>query len=371
MKFFRCLIWAILFFGVINPSFSQDYGPIKLKKQDIKYLKGKILTIPIYDAKMGFCKLFIDPSVFKDCKTDKKVQDEYNRRWDSAIKASTWDLTDHEFKYFDREKLEKDKDKTTMAMFFDHDFYNNWYAYLAIYEPVYAVVAVAPINGIDLANIQELKTLMNMLTYSLINTFSYYGDEAKGLYRGHEYVYRNFLNAFSDTIKSKVFLIPQFDKERKNFKKYNEKLSEYVKLNWKISKFEILPPAEYKKRVAEGRPNDYYLKDCKINTDNSIISYHYYAVMRTANDYMIHGFMADQYLTTGNIKYCEVYMERWFYKFMEKKKRDRYVWVTKPPKEVAKQAAPAPTSTTKSTPPPKQATPTKKTEPEKSTKSKK
>lgn len=362
MKFFRCLIWAILFFGIINPSFSQDYGPIKIKKQDIKNLKGKVLTIPIYDEKMGFCKIFIDPTTFKECKTDKKVQDEYNRRWDSAIKASTYDLTSHEFKYFDLEKLKRDKDKTTLALFFDHDFYDNWYAYLAIFEPKYQVVAVAPINGIDLANIEDIKTMMNMLAYSLINTYSFYGDEAKSLYRGHENKYRNFLNAFSDTLNTKVFLIPQFDKERKKFKKFNEKIGEYVKQNWKLTKFELLPPVEFKKRVAEGRPNDYYIKSCNINTDNSIITYHYFAIMSTSNNDMIHGFMGLQYLNTSNIKYFQINIERWLFKFMDKKKRDKYVWITKPPKEETKKATPAKTAKSQTPTQQKQTTtPQKKT----------
>jgi hypothetical protein len=378
MKFFRYLIWAVLFFGIINPTFSQDYGPIKLKKQDIKTLKSKVLTIPVYDPKMGFCKLFIDPTTFKACKTDKKVQDEYKRRWDTAIKASTYDLTSFEFKYMDLEKLKNEKDKTILAMMFDHDFYDNWYVYLAVFEPKYEIVAVAPINGIDLANIEDLKTMMNMLAYSMINTYSFYGDDAKALYRGHENKYRNFVNAFSDTLKSKVFLIPQFDKERKKFKKYNEKLSEYVKQNWKLTKFEILPPVEYKKRVAEGRPNDYYIKSYNINTDNSIITYHYFAVMSTSNNDMIHGYMGLQYINPNNIKYFQIYMERWMFKFMEKKKRDKYLWVTPLPKEEkkknvqpkkeTKQATQVKSSKDKTPPPAKKTEAPKKGNPPKSAK---
>lgn len=383
MKFFKCFILAIMFIGVISTSYSQEYGPIRIKNQDIKDLKGKTLFIPPYEPKSGFCKTFIDPSAFKDFKNEKKIQDEYQRRWDSAIKASTYDLTSYEFKYIDREKYTKEKDKVTISLFFDHDFYDNWYAYLAVFEPKYQIIAVAPINGIDLANIQELKTMMNVLTYSMFNTYSFYGDDAKALYRGHQNEYREFVNSFSDTLKTKVFLIPIFDKERKKFQKHNHKLGEFIKQNWKLSKFEFLPPAEYKKRVAEGRPNDYYIKSFNINTDNSIITYHYFAIMTTTNNEMIHGFMGLQYLNSNNLKYFQINTERWLYKFMDKRKKDKYEWITPPPKEVtkkatagqtkakkppqAKAATPAKTSKSKTTTPtkqaPKQVAPTKSTKP--------
>jgi hypothetical protein len=333
MKLIRYFICALLLIGFTKHSFSQEYGPVKIKNQDIKIMKGKVLLIPEYDEKMVFCKVFIDPVTFKAFKNEKKVQDEYKRRWDSAIGASTFDFCSYEIKYFDRVKLEKEKDKNYILMYFDHDWYNNWYVYLAVTEPKYTVIATAPINGIDLANVQDIKTMMNMLTYSFINTFTYYGDDAKALFRGHEYKYRNFINEFSDTLKNKVFLIPLYDKERKNFKKHNEKAGEFIKLNWKISKFEMLPPLEYKKRVAEGRPNDYYIKSFNVNTDNSIMTYQYFAIMATKNNYMVHGFMGLQYYNVTNLKYFQINIEKWLFNFKDKKDREKYVWITIVPKE--------------------------------------
>jgi len=358
MKLIRYFIWVLLIIGYTNHSFSQEFGPVKIKNQDIKLLKGKVLLIPEYDEKMGFCKVFIDPATFKAFKNEKKVQDEYKRRWDSAIKASTFDFCSYEIKWFDRVKIEKDKDKSCICMYFDHDFYNNWYVYLAVYEPKFTIIATAPINGIDLANIDELKTMMNMLSYSLVNTFSYYGDDAKALFRGHEYKYRNVIEHFSDSLRNKVFLIPLFDKERKNFKKYNEKMSEFIKLNWKISKFEILPLVEYKKRVAEGRPNDYYIKTYNVNTDNSIMTYQYFAVMTTSNNDVVHGYMGLQYVNATNLKYFQINIERWMYNYMDKKKREKYVWITEPPKDKSKKK-----SSGKKTTAPKETKQTKQTKP--------
>ena len=376
MKLIRYFIWVLLLIGFANHSFSQEFGPMKIKNQDIKIIKGKVLLIPEYDEKMGFCKVFIDPTAFKAFKNEKKIQDEYKRRWDSALKASTFDFCSYEIKYFDRVKLEKDKDKNYILLYFDHDWYNNWYAYLAVTEPKYTVIATAPVTGIDLSNIQDIKTMMNMLTYSLVNTFSYYGDEAKGLFRGHEYKYKNFIQTFSDTLKNKTFLIPLYDKERKNFKKHNEKIGEFIKLNWKISKFEMLPPAEYRKRVAEGRPNDYYIKSCSINTDNSIMTYQYFAIMTTRENYMIHGFMGLQYYNVTNLKYFQINIEKWLFNYKSKTDRDRYVWITVVPKaekgkKSSKKQGKAPKEIkqdTKSKKPPKQVEPTKKSNPPKSAK---
>jgi hypothetical protein len=327
MKRVPLLFIVILFF---QHSIAQEYGPKRIKPYDVKLIKGKTLLIPEYDEKTGFVKVFVPKEGFKDLKTEKEINTEYKKRWDSAMKLSSFDLVAaYEIKWFDQKKLEKENDKIYMTFNVEADFYNNWYAYLTVFDPKVVTVATAPINGFDFSKINDIKLCMNMLAYSMIKGTSFYGDDAKSLYRDHQYRYKKAVETFADSLRNRVFLIPQFEKDRKNFKKFNDNLNEYLKLNWKISNFNFLLEKEVNKRVSEKRNSDYYIKSVPIYTSNSLMIYNYWLIMTTANDDVIYGYMGQTYLTNGNLKTFQIDVENWLYYFMNKKYRDKYKMVSK------------------------------------------
>lgn len=349
---------VILFFQY---AIAQEYGPKPIKPYDVKLIKGKVLLIPEYDDKTTFVKIFVPKESFKEFKTEKEINNEFKKRWDSALKLSTFDLiASYEIKWFDKNKLDKENDKTYMTLNFESDFYNNWYAFLTVFDPKTTVVATAPVNSFDFSKIDDIKLMMNMLAYSMIKGCSFYGDDAKSLYRDHQYRYKKTLENFSDSIRNKVLLVTRFDKDRKNFKKYNDNLNEALKINWKISNFDFLLENEVNKRVAEKRTNDYYIKSVPIYTSNSLMVYNYWLVLTATNNDVIYTNMGSTYLIPNNLKYFQIDIEKWLYYFMTKKNRDKYKMVA----SVKESAATTTNQTSKPTkvkiaPPPEQEKPKK------------
>jgi hypothetical protein len=329
MIIFRKSFLVFVLILLVKSVTAQEYGPKPVKPFDVKIIKGKTLFIPEYDEKVGFVKTFIPREAFKEFKSEKEIAYEFKKRWDSAIKISTFDFAPHEIKWFDRKKLERDRDKTVMCLYYESDFYNNWYAYLQVMDPKPTDVACALVNDLDFSNINDVKLMFNMLVYSMIKGCSYYGDDAKGLYKEHQYKYKKVMESFSDSIRYRVLLVPKFDKERKDFKKYNEKLNEYLKLNWKISNFDFLTQLEIDRRVAAKRSSDYYIKSIPIHTANEKMTYNYFIILTAANNDIIHTYTGAMYLLPGNLKYFQIDIENWLYYFMERKKRDKYQFVSK------------------------------------------
>jgi hypothetical protein len=325
LKRIPCFFIAFIIFQYAS---AQDYGPKPIKPYDVKLIKGKVLLIPEYDDKAGFVKIFIPKEAFKEFKTEKEINNEYKKRWDSAMKISSFDLiASYEIKWFDKGKLDKENDKMYMTLNFEADFYNNWYAFLTVFDPKTTVVATAPVNGLDFSKIDDIKLMMNMLAYSMIKGSSFYGDDAKSLYRDHQFRYKKAMEVFSDSIRNRVFLLTRFDKDKKNYKKYNDNLNEALKLSWKISNFDFLLDNEVKKRVAEKRLNDYYLKSIPIYTSNSLMVYNYWLVLTASNNDVIYTNMGSTFLNSKNLKFFQIDIEKWLYYFMTKRTRDKYKMV--------------------------------------------
>jgi hypothetical protein len=322
-----CLLFILVLF--VKGMYAQEYGPKPVKPFDVKLIKGKVLYLPEYDDKAGFVKVFIPRESFKEFKSEKDIAVEFKKRWDTAISSSTFDLAPHEIKWFDHMKLEKDRDKTVMCFYTESDFYHNWYAYIDVMDPKPTTVACVLVNGLDFSNINDVKLMFNMLAYSMIKGCSFYGDDAKGLYREHRNVYKKSMEAFSEDIRQRVLLVPKFDKDRKDFKKFNEKLNEYMKINWKISNFDFLTQQEIDKRVAEKRTSDYYIKILPVYTANEKMVYNYYLLLTAANNDVLMTYMGNMYLVPGNMKIFQVNTEQWLYYFMDRKKRDKYQFVSK------------------------------------------
>lgn len=290
--------------------FSQQFGPKPIKSFDNKLLKNKMLLIPEYEQMAGLIK----EDAFSAFETDKKVDAEYQRRWDEAIKLSDWDLTDYKITRVMRDKLKKEKDKTALILYFESDFYKNLYANLVVTEPKYKMIAQVPVNGFDFSNIDDLRLMMNMLTFAVVKSGKFNDPEFKELYKNHVFIYRNNVKRFSDGIKKKVFMVPMYSKERQNFEKINEKINTYLKEEWKLSEFDFVSTSELENRKGSENFDGYYLKSIPIYTSNAMMPYNYF-VLLTPGQTVLHCQMGEKELNAGTLKLIQFYLQKWLDSF--------------------------------------------------------
>jgi hypothetical protein len=298
----------------------QNYGPEKVKNFDIKDLKKKKLYIPVIDK---FPNPLIDMSKMEGFDTDRKIDEEFARRVDEAIRLSSFDLIEeYEVLKFGKDRIKKEKTKDAIVMYFEKDFYSNFYVYLAVAEPKWEVIATAPVNDLSLVTIDDLKLMFNMITYSMMLAAEYYGDDAKPLYRNHDFRYKENIDKFTDNLKGKTFYVPEFDKKVRKYKKKNDKLSDYLKEEWKLSSYQLASEAEIAEKVKS--TEGIYFKKIPIKTANTQLTYDYYLVLTTTNNDVLYAFMGFSELSKGNLKFMQTHLEEWFFYFMDNKKRNEF-----------------------------------------------
>lgn len=324
MKFVKGILTIVISILLTSGLYAQKYGPNDVKSFDTKFIRKKILYVPIVDNVNSALK---DKTVFRGLKTDKQIDKKWKEIWDEGIKNSTFDMLEgYEIKQFRRKLLEKSKDKTVVVMYFERDFYNNWHANLEVCEPKKELVASTIVNGLKLTSSEDVTLMMNMLSFSMINASNYYGDKVRPLYRNHENKYKESINDFSKNLKSKVFIIPEVDrKEHKKYKKYNDKIEEFLKEEWKFSSFKFLDPDDIPKNLKNKDKNKYYLKSLAVYTGNSKIIYNYYLVVRASDNAVITDYMArDNILKYRDYKYLQDKIEDWTMYFMSARDRREY-----------------------------------------------
>ena len=329
----------------ISGLFAQEFGPKKVKSFDIGMLKGKVLYVPFVDKVPVKVK---DMSAFHQFRNQWDIEDEWKRRVDEAMSQSTFDYLPYEVKKFGVEVLKKDKDKVAAVLYFELDFYQNLYAHIAVCEPKWEIIASCPVNDLTLTNIDDLKFMFNMLQYSMVVASAHYGDAARPLYRGHENKYQQTIRSFGVQLRSKVFIVPRYDKEERNFNKKNEQLNEFLKLNWKITAFEFITKIDHDKRVKEGF-NGIYMHDFTIYTSNPKRDYYYY-VFLTNDQNVLYWYLSRTPINAAGIRYSHARIEEWVVAYMDAVRRKEY------DEEKRRIQAPAPAKGT-----PKQATPSKTT----------
>ena len=290
--------------------FSQQFGPKATKSFDSKILKNKTLLIPEYEQTAALIK----EGSFSNFETDKKVDAEYQRRWDEAIKTSCWDLTDYRITRVMRDKLKKEKDKTALILYFDKDFYNNIYVNLVVTEPSYRIIATVPVNGFDFSNIEDLRLMMNMLTFQVVKGGKFNDPGFKEMYKGHQFNYRKNIRKFSSELKKKVFLVPMYGKEKQNFAKINEKLNNYLKADWKVTDFDFVSTDELDNRKQAENFSGYYLKSIIIYTSNSMMPYNYY-VLISADNTVLYCQMGEKELSSSTLNLIQLYLQKWVESF--------------------------------------------------------
>ncbi|MFC2113872.1 hypothetical protein ACFLRI_00830 [Bacteroidota bacterium] len=339
---------------------AQNYGPEKVKTFDSRILKSKSLLVPIVDKVPDKCK---DMSTWRSFNTATKVENEWKRRVDEAMANSSFDFLSYEVKNFNPEQLKKEKDRTTVALYFDKDFYQNLYVYIAVAEPKWQVIATAPVNGLMLSEIKDLTFMFNMLQYSMITACEFYGDNFKPLYRGHEFKYMKAIDQFTDDIRSKLFLVPKLDKKQKGYGKKNEKMNEYLKLDWKLTSFDLIYQADINTKINSGF-DGMYMQDIPIYTANPKVDYHFVIWVTAPDKNVLFWQLQQTDLKPAYLKFAQSVIDEWIVMFMEPKKQRSYSELKV--RESAAVSTPQPSQagkkgTSKSTPP-KQATPKTKTE---------
>jgi len=353
LKTFVLLIVVSLFTTVIN---AQQFGPKIIKSFESKDVKGRsLLVLPIEKIPVKNK----DMSVFKEFKTDSKVEKEWKRRVESAIASSTFDYFEAQVKDFHLEDMKKNKEKSVALLYFDKDHYDNYYAEIAIVEPKYQILACVPVNGLTLTDSNDLKLMFNMLQYQLIINSAYYGNNAKSLYRGHENRYQQDIREFSEKVRSKTFLFAKYDKEVKNFAKKNEKLNTFMKINWKLTLYEMVTQKDLEQRI-QAKFNGIYLKSIYIYTDNPKITYNYNLFMNGNSGNVLFIHQTNGLISPASFKYVEKNLEEWLMANMDSKQLKEYT------ESKAKVMAPVPQkSPSKPAPAPKPKEPAKKPEPKK------
>jgi hypothetical protein len=338
MKSIKVIISLFISILFATSIFAQSYGPDKLKSVDPKYLKNKTLLIPFVEKIPEKNK---DLSGWKAFNTDTKMENEWKRRVEEAMKASSFDFLKFEVKAFNKDVIKKEKDRLSAVLFFERDFYDNWYVKMAIAEPKWQEIATAPINGLMLSDIPDLTFMFNMLQYSLIQTSAAYDNNFRPLYRGHELKYKARIDAFMDDIREKTFLVEKLDKKEKGFAKKNEKMNEYLKLDWKFTGFDFLYKKEIEAKVAEGF-DGIYMHNFTIYTANPKIDYQYVVFVTSPGREVLYWMLIPGQIKPANIKYVQPKIDDWVLYFMDSKKRKSYEELKAKEKARAKTPAPAP-----------------------------
>jgi len=347
---------------------AQEFGPPKVKSFDIKLLKGKVLYVPVIDKVPVKVK---DMNSFNQFRNQYQIDDEWKRRVDEAMAQSSFDFLPYEVKKFGALDLKKDKDKIAVVMYFEKDFYDNLYAYIALCDPKWEIIANCPVNDLTLTNIKDLTFMFNMLQYSLVVSSAYYGDAAKSLYRGHENKYAQSIRSFGEDLSKKVFIFPKYDKKERNFEKKNEQMNEFLKLYWKLTPFEFISQVDHDKRVNEGF-NGIYLHCFVIYTSNPKSDYYYYVFLTDKQD-VLYWYLSKTKINAAGLNYAHARVEEWIVAYMDAKRRKEYDELKNrqqqsvPGKGTSKSGPPKPSTPPKTTPP-KSSTPSKTT-PSKDTKS--
>jgi len=340
---------------------AQHFGPKVIKSFESKDFKGRSLLVLPIDK---FPVKNKDMSVFKEFKTDAKVEREWKRRVEAAIAASTFDFFEVQVKDFYLEDMKKTKDKAVALLYFDKDHYDNYYAEIAVVEPKYQILACVPINGLTLTDSSNLVLMFNLLQYQLVINSAYFGNNAKPLYRGHENKYQSDIREFSDRVRSKSFLFAKYDKEIKNFAKRNEKMNTFMKMNWKLTLYEMVTQKDLEQRI-QTKFNGMYMKPIYIYTDNPKITYNYNVFLNGNTGSVLFVHQTNGLISPASFKYVEKTMEEWLMANMDSKQLKEYT------ESKAKVMAPTPQKTTPKQPPAKQPqakpapTPAKKPEPKK------
>lgn len=321
MKIIRSAAAFLVLIVFVFSAFGQtDFAPKKIKPFDPKDLKNKVLLIPYIEKIPEANK---DMSTFKGFNTATKLEEEWKRRVEEAYKLSTFDLLEMKVDKFNPDELKKNNDKSSVSLYFEKDFYGNIYVFLAVADPKWEIIATAPVNGMVISEIEGFKLMLNMLHYSLITACSYYGDNAKPMYRGHENKYQKVLEGMSDNLKSLNFTVVKYEKEVKGFAKKNEKNAEFLKIKWKFSGYELITQKDLDQRLVTGY-NGFYLKSIPIYTANPKIDYQYVVFLTGDNQDVLYTYLSPTDLKPANLAYIQPRLEEWFVVHMTAKQRKTY-----------------------------------------------
>lgn len=319
MKSIKAIISISISIFFVSSISGQDCNMNKPKSFESKLLRNKTIWIPTIDQ---IPKRLIDRTSFREFNTNSKVATEYIKRWNEGIKASSFDYTTHEVRKFNWQEEKKAKSKGVIIMYFEKDYCQNNYAYLAFTEPKFVIIGNAVVNDLDFSKVEDIKMLMNMFAYSVTASSGYFDYRSKPLYRGHEMTYRKNMEEFAKNEKTNSFLVPKFDRKIKNYKKSNDKINEYLKTSWDLSTYVSLSQSDINARIAEVNPSDYYIRIFPIYTSNDKLQYQYYAILTASNNDMIYGSVGGRELKTGNLKNFQEYIGDWLYFFKDPKTRD-------------------------------------------------
>ena len=278
MKNIIRILSIFLMFVAAGEVSAQTYMPKLPNEFDIKTLKGKYIYLPVVDKVSLQLK---DEAAFYGLTTDKQIDNLWEKIWTEGIANSVYDLSDYRITKYNKDKTIKEKDKAAILLYFEKDFNQNWFAYLAVTEPKFSIIASAVVNDLKMTNSRDITLMFNMLTYSLVKAANYHGDNVKPLYRKHEYKYRVAMDEFSDNLKNKVLLVPEVDKkESKKYKKFNTKTKEWLKEEWKLTGYKFINyRKELKAELESENFTGYYFRIFKMKTANPKILYNYYVLL--------------------------------------------------------------------------------------------
>ncbi len=269
---------------------SQSLGTIK--KFDYRILEDKVLYIPQFDPSSPYAKKLIKKGDYATLENLEK----YSEMWNRVMAQSSYDATPYEIRKYDAKKLFKEKNDKAIVLVYQSDKFGNWSANLWVTGPQRIPIASVVINGLNLADENDLRLMMNLLNYSLNELAEMDESGTTKNYSSLRNRYYKTLAEFYAKIDEMTFLVPKSEHPKpKKAAERNADLKAALKL-WNISKYKFTTEAEIQKLRLAGDPNSFYWKSFAYYTKSPLITYRVNFLITTEKDEPFFYFMGTKRL---------------------------------------------------------------------------
>lgn len=267
---------------------AQSYTSIMIPNNSFDYstIDQKTLYIPAYDLDDKFVKRMMKKGNNSELQDAINDVGSYNEAWEDAMNTSSFDACPYEIRGYDRKKLEKEKnDKAIIMVFWVDNKTDNEMVSLLVTGPKKQTIAQTYINDLDLTNASDIRLMINLLNYSLLEAAEASEEKGRSSSARLNKGYKADLVEIYEKLPEMTFYIP--DQEFRNAAKTAEKKRE-LKMAfdqyWNLSRYEFISQDELEEKRRNAEPNSYYWKMITIKTTNAAIVYRLNYMLTTERD---------------------------------------------------------------------------------------